>query len=91
MCDPEVECGCDDDGNSTTTVLKEMIGTGSYAQLNKSEVDVANDTIFVNGTLPLGTTAAGGEDSAGAGMRFLLQNAGWWPAVATVCAMVFIA
>lgn len=96
VCDPDVECGCDDDsangGNGTTTVLNEMIGDGSYDKLNKTEVMVANNTIFLNGTLPNGTTASGGDEdaNAGAGMRFLLQNAGWWPVVATVCAAVFI-
>lgn len=93
-CDPDVECGCDDDGgNATTTVLNELIGDGSYDKLNQTEVMVANNTIFINGTLPNGTTAAGGTEdaNAGAGMRFLLQNAGWWPVVATVCAAVFIA
>lgn len=91
-CEPDVECGCDDPGGSNTTaVLNELIGNGSYAQLNKTEVMVANNTIFINGTLPNGTTASGGEDNAGPGMRFLLENAGWWPVVATVCAAAFIA
>ena len=89
-CDPDVECGCDDDGgNGTTTVLNEVIGDGSYDKLNKSEVMVANNTIFLNGTLPNGT--ADDQGNAGAGMRFLLQNVGYWPLVATVCAAVFIA
>jgi hypothetical protein len=100
-CDPTQECGCDDDGtNTTTTVLNEMIGDGSYDKLNKSEVTVANNTIFINGTLPNGTTdgtdgsgsaSGSGSSSAGAGVRFLLQNIGYWPVVATVCAAVFIA
>jgi hypothetical protein len=93
-CDPEVECGCDDDGNSTT-VLDEMIGNGSYAALNATEVRIANNTIFINGTLPNGTTTAGGDedafDSGSEGLKFLIRNAGWWPVVATVCAAVFIA
>lgn len=93
ICDPEVECGCDDDGtNITTSVLNELIGDGDYNKLNQSEVTVANNTIFVNGTLPNGTTASGGDEdaNAGAGMRFLLENVGWWPVVATVGALVFI-
>lgn len=90
-CEPNVECGCDDPGGAnTTTVLNELIGNGSYAALDKTEVMVANNTILINGTLPNGTTASGGEN-AGAGMRFMLQNSGWWPVVATVCAAVFIA
>jgi len=92
-CDPDVECGCDDDGtNTTTTVLNEMIGDGDPKKLNATEVMVANNTIFINGTLPNGTadTSEDGSDSGSAGMRFLLQNVGWWPVVATVCAAVFI-
>ncbi len=51
------------------------------------------NTILINGSLPNGTTAPGGTDdpdSAGQGLRLLLQHAGWWPVVATVCATVFL-
>lgn len=93
-CDETVECGCDEDGNSTT--LRELVGNGSYDALNKSIINVADvngtSTILLNGTLPNGTTASGGtEDANAAGsLQFLLNSAGWWPVVATVCAMVFI-
>lgn len=79
--------------------MKDLIGNGSYAALDKSVIDVANvngtSTILINGTLPDGTTAPGGTDApgsaAGDGLRALLENAGWWPVVATVAAVVFTA
>lgn len=92
-CDETVECGCDD---TNTTAVRELVGNGSYEGLNKSVINVADvngtSTILINGTLPNGTTASGGTEdpNAGAGLQLLLQNAGWWPVVATVCAMVFI-
>lgn len=96
-CDPEVECGCDDDGNSTA-VLDELVGDGDYNKLNHTQVTVANykgnDTILINGTLPNGTTAPGGDEdafSAASGLRFMAETAGWWPVVATVCALVWAA
>ncbi len=94
-CDETVECGCDN--NTDTTYLGDLIGNGSYSALNQSQVTVADyqgtSTILVNGTLPNGTTASGGtdDDSAGVGMRALLEAAGFWPAVASVCVMVFLA
>ncbi|KAK0747869.1 hypothetical protein B0T21DRAFT_355299 [Apiosordaria backusii] len=90
-------CGCDD--NDDKQYMNDLIGNGSYDALNKSVVNVANvngtSTILINGTLPDGTTAAGGNEApgsaAGDGLRILLENAGWWPVVATVCAVVFTA
>jgi hypothetical protein len=96
-CDPTEECSCDD--NSNSTYMNEIIGDGSYANLNKSVVTVADvngtSTILINGTLPNGTTASGGTDdpngsSAAAGMNLLLQNAAWAPLVATVAGIVFM-
>ncbi|KAK4242679.1 hypothetical protein C8A03DRAFT_11152 [Achaetomium macrosporum] len=94
-CDPYNECGCDENGDNQH--LNDLVGNGSYAALNKSVITVADvngtSTILINGTLPNGTTAAGGTESpnAGDGFRALLQHAGWWPVVATVCAIVFTA
>ncbi len=94
-CDETVECGCDQDSNSTT-VLNSLVGNGSYSGLNQSQITVADvngtSTILLNGTLPNGTTADGGSDdpNAAAGMRGLLIHAGWWPVVATACAMAFL-
>jgi hypothetical protein len=89
-CLPEQVCGCDE--NNDPQYLSEIIGNGT--NLNSSLVSVAAvdgvQRIIINGTLPPGTTAAGGTDgdSAGAGMRMLLQNVGFWPVVAIVSAMV---
>lgn len=89
-------CGCED--NEDRQYLNELVGNGSYDALNKSVINVADvngtSTLLINGTLPDGTTAAGGEgdsNSAGDGLRTLLVNAGCWPLVATVAAIAFTA
>ncbi|KAH8883829.1 hypothetical protein GQ53DRAFT_611835, partial [Thozetella sp. PMI_491] len=98
-CDETEECGCDN--NTDTTYMNDLIGNGSYSALNQSLVTVADvngtSTILVNGSLPNGTTAAGGtddddtgDDSAAGGLRSLLETAGLWPMVATICVMVFV-
>jgi len=87
-CLPEQVCGCDE--NNDPQYLRDIVGNGT--NLNSTLVSVAAvdgvQRIIINGTLPEGTTAAGGNDNAGAGMRILLQNAGFWPVVAVVSAMV---
>lgn len=95
-CDPYNVCGCDENGDPQ--YLNDLIGNGSYAALNKTVINVADvngtSTLLINGTLPNGTTAAGGTESpnaAGDGMRAMLQYAGWWPVFATVAAVVFAA
>ncbi|KAF7888707.1 uncharacterized protein EAF02_003248 [Botrytis sinoallii] len=89
LCAAYSECGCDDSGNST--FLDQIIGDGSYAALNKSLVNVAEvngtSTILINGTLPNGTTASGGSDSAAG--RTIVEGLGWWVMVATVFATCF--
>lgn len=93
-CDAYQECGCDN--NSNQTYIDSVIGNGSLASLNQSLVTVSKvngtDTILLNGTLPNGTTASGGTDSAnaGAGYKDLLQHAGWWPMVATGAAIALL-
>jgi len=87
-CLPEQVCGCDE--NNDPQYLSDIVGNGT--NLNSTLVSVAAvegvQRIIINGTLPEGTTAAGGSDSAGASMRMLLQNAGFWPVVVIVSAMV---
>ncbi|TGO31973.1 hypothetical protein BHYA_0372g00040 [Botrytis hyacinthi] len=89
LCAAYSECGCDDSGNST--FLDQIIGDGSYAALNTSLVNVADvngtSTILINGTLPNGTTASGGSDSAAG--RTIVEGLGWWIMVATVFATCF--
>lgn len=79
--------------------MKELVGNGSYAALNKSIINVGlykdRKTFLINGTLPNGTTADGpdeGTDSAGVGvgMKSLVEAAGMWPAVACVIAAIFL-
>ncbi|KAL2135511.1 hypothetical protein VTI74DRAFT_8242 [Chaetomium olivicolor] len=93
-CDPYNVCSCDE--NTDQQYMNDLIGNGSYAALNKSLITVADvngtSTILINGTLPNGTTAAGGDESpnhAGDSFRAMLQHLGWWPVIATVCAVVF--
>lgn len=95
-CDPYNVCACDENGD--TQYLTDLIGNGSFASLNHSVITVANvngtSTILINGTLPNGTTAAGGTDSpnsAADGVRAMLQHMGWWPAIATIGAIVLAA
>ncbi|AEO53333.1 hypothetical protein MYCTH_2294498 [Thermothelomyces thermophilus ATCC 42464] len=91
-CAQNADCGCDE--NRDKDYLDDLIGNGSYAALNKTLVNVADvngtSTILVNGTLPDGTAALAGN-AAGGGLRALLHHAGWWPVVATVCAIVLTA
>src|ERR1700730_16701632 len=62
LCEEYSECGCDENGDNSQ--LDQLVGNGSYRGLNQSVVTVADingtSTILINGTLPNGTTAAGG-------------------------------
>ena len=96
VCGQYEECSCDDNGDDE--YFRSVIGDGSYENLNKSIVDVVkNDTdgrtyIYIDGSLPNGTTAAGGdEDPSGGsdGLTALLRAAGWWPVVSTALALAF--
>ncbi|RYP86811.1 hypothetical protein DL769_000656 [Monosporascus sp. CRB-8-3] len=86
-------CSCDDNGDDE--YFNSIIGDGSYEGLNRSVVEVArNETddrtyVYINGTLPNGTTADGGTEdpNAGAGLRALVRAAGWWPVVTTALAL----
>lgn len=82
------ECGCDDSGDKSN--LKELIGDGDYAKLNKSLINVGNDqkgkrTIFLNGTLPNGTTTSDAPGAFGHSGLAL----GLWPVAAAAFAIVF--
>ncbi|KAF7197752.1 hypothetical protein HII31_00841 [Pseudocercospora fuligena] len=68
-------CGCDD--NNSTDYQNAVANNASVAQLAN------NGTLYVNGSLPNGTTAAGGSDSGAAGLSFK-QSMGYWPLVAGV-------
>ncbi|KAF2812934.1 uncharacterized protein BDZ99DRAFT_460263 [Mytilinidion resinicola] len=79
LCQEFSVCGCDD--NTNPSYMKDIIGNGSPAALNQSLVRVTNDngnmTIVINGTLPNGTTAPGGTDSAGP-RSAVLEFGGYW-------------
>lgn len=79
LCQQYSECGCDD--NTDSTYLHDLVGNGSYAALNQSLVRVSDvngtRSIVLNGTLPNGTTASGGTDSA-APRQGVLEYAGYW-------------
>ncbi|OTA64198.1 hypothetical protein K449DRAFT_432731 [Hypoxylon sp. EC38] len=98
LCDYYETCGCDDNGNQT--YFNSIIGDGTYANLNRSLVTVAENetthesTIYIRGTLPNGTTSAGGTDdpnSAGGNLVALARAAGWWPVITTAMAIAFLA
>ncbi|KAI1408925.1 hypothetical protein F5Y13DRAFT_171115 [Hypoxylon sp. FL1857] len=97
LCDYYETCGCDDNGNQT--YFSSVMGDGSYANLNRSLVTVADNdtthesTIYIRGTLPNGTTSAGGTEdpnSAGNNLVAIARAAGWWPVVTTAIAIVFL-
>lgn len=92
-CDPEEECGCDE--NNSTDYWQTVVGNG--ANYDRSVLNVGNvngtETLLLNGSLPNGTTAPGGTEDANAagGYRTLVEALGFWPMVAAVCAAVFLA
>ncbi|OLN82879.1 hypothetical protein CCHL11_08373 [Colletotrichum chlorophyti] len=91
-CEQDLPCGCDE--NNSTEYMSSLLGNGSYDGLNKSVVNVGeyegNSTILINGTLPNGTTAAGGTDEVGsAAFRTAVETLGFWPVAAVVMATVF--
>jgi hypothetical protein len=91
LCAQYQECGCDDNGN--TTFLDSLIGTGDYAALNKTLVNVADingtSTIVLNGTLPNGTTTSGGTEDANGAQR-MLEASGYWVMIALVGCTVLL-
>lgn len=93
LCQQYSECGCDDQDNNS--FLDDVIGNGSYASLNSSLIRVADvngtSTIILNGTLPNGTTAAGGtdDDDTSAANALNAQRLGWMALVAAGSAAVW--
>ncbi|PVH76366.1 hypothetical protein DL98DRAFT_517957 [Cadophora sp. DSE1049] len=101
LCAQYSVCGCDDDGNYT--FLDTIIGDGDYFKLNYTLVTVADvngtSTILLNGTLPNGTTAAGGtedaitsnsSDGSSAAVRSIIEAGGYWVMIATVALTCFV-
>ena len=79
-------CGCDD--NSNATFVDDLIGNGTTQDLDDTvRVAAVNgtSTIYINGTLENGTTAAGAGSK---NMQSGLNLAGYWLAAAIVAATV---
>ncbi|RAK75367.1 uncharacterized protein BO72DRAFT_172603 [Aspergillus fijiensis CBS 313.89] len=92
LCQQYLECGCDDNSNST---YYESLFNGSQPT-NTSITRVANvngtDSIYINGTLPNGTTVADSSASsaAAAGPTSQVSLAiGYWTIVALVVGQVW--
>ncbi|KAJ8108432.1 hypothetical protein OPT61_g8179 [Boeremia exigua] len=79
LCQENSPCGCDE--NDDQKYLNDLVGNGSYAALNKTLVTVSEingtKTLVINGTLPDGTTAPGGQDSAALTLK-VGKYAGYW-------------
>ncbi|KAH4120212.1 hypothetical protein HBH70_106190 [Parastagonospora nodorum] len=79
LCQEFSPCGCDE--NDDPAYISDLVGNGSYAALNKSLITVSdvNNTrsLVLNGTLPNGTTAAGGEDDSAAA-HSMAKYTGYW-------------
>jgi hypothetical protein len=98
LCQQYSECGCDDTGNST--FLQNLINNGTDHPVNTSTVRYitypnGTQAAYINGTLPNGTTAAGGTDPSNANQisgaaRLLMQYGGYWAMAATVGATVLL-
>lgn len=90
VCAQYSECGCEDQQDNS--YLASIIGNGSASDINSTVARIANvngtTTLIVNGTLPNGTTAAGGSDSAAGALR-VPESAGMWMLAAGVGAFVY--
>lgn len=79
LCSENSVCGCDE--NDDQQYINDLVGDGDYAKLNKSLVTVSDvngtRTLVLNGSLPEGTTAPGGQDAAAAALSFG-KYAGYW-------------
>ncbi len=96
LCEEYSECGCDP--NTDPEYQKQLLGDGSYDNLNKSLITVGDingtSTIILNGTLPNGTieaAEAGDDGDSGAfGInQAMMKGAGYWALTALVGGAVF--
>ena len=82
LCQEYSVCGCEE--NDDQQYIKDLVGNGSYAALNKTLVTVSDvngmQTLVLNGSLPNGTTAPGGsdEDDSAAISLTAGKYAGYW-------------
>ncbi|KAF7592827.1 hypothetical protein BBP40_012362 [Aspergillus hancockii] len=88
LCEKYAECGCDENANAT---YYESLFNGNQPT-NSSMVKVVavngTETIYINGTLPNGTTAADPSASSGAAQT-VIQASGYWLMVASVVSTVW--
>lgn len=97
LCQQYNPCGCDDNDNST--VLDDLVGNGSAADMDPSMIQIApvngTKTVLINGTLPNDTTDAGTSSnppsSGASGLKqAMVENSGYWLVVATVGLTVWL-
>ena len=97
LCQQYSVCGCDDNNNNTLIADMMNISDGAPPQNSSlvKVVDFANGTtqLYINGTLPNGTTAPGGTDPSDASQVSFATTefaklSGYWVMVATVVAAV---
>jgi hypothetical protein len=92
LCQEYSVCGCEE--NDDQQYLNDLVGNGSYAALNKTLVTVSNvnntKTLVLNGTLPNGTTAPGGEDEGAAASLRVGHYAGYYAVAMMVVAGVMM-
>ncbi|OQE30100.1 hypothetical protein PENSTE_c002G04927 [Penicillium steckii] len=89
LCEEHQECGCDDNNNST---YYEELFNGTQPK-NTSNTRVVNvngtEKIYINGTLPNGTTVDDGtESSASPAVVTLMHASGYWVTFVVVAAAV---
>lgn len=83
LCGQYAECGCDN--NTEYSYLTAVANNQTISRVQNVN---GTETLVINGTLPNGTTAAGGTESAdsaaGSLKQQLLEMSGWWMVVAGV-------
>ncbi|RHZ60731.1 uncharacterized protein CDV56_104584 [Aspergillus thermomutatus] len=88
LCQEYSACGCDDNNNST---YYQSLFNGTQP-VNSSIAKVVNangtETIYINGTLPNGTTSTSSSTSSAPGTA-LLEASGYWVMVALVASTVW--
>ncbi|KAF2768818.1 hypothetical protein EJ03DRAFT_112373 [Teratosphaeria nubilosa] len=73
LCQQYSECGCD--SNNDTSYINSIANNDTVSR-------VANNTLYINGTLPNGTTAATSASPQSLRMQGVLEMSGWWVPVA---------
>ncbi|KOC17207.1 conserved glycine-rich protein [Aspergillus flavus AF70] len=87
LCEKYAECACDD--NSERSYYESIFNGTQPANSSVAKIVEVNgtETIYINGTLPNGTTVA--DSSAPSGARTGIQTSGYWPMVALVASTIW--